>query len=367
MGKYELSIAPNYVADWGIVEAVRELFQNALDQETISNDNKMFFEYDEESCVLSIGNKASVLEIKSLLFGSSTKSGDERTIGQFGEGYKLASLVLTRLEKTVTFYNYGKKEVWRPRFVNSRRYDSQILTFFTEKHIWSKVPHNNLVITVDNISAEEYELITDSNLHVGDPGPLFEATQGKILWDRAGEIFVNGLFVEFRDDLSYGYDMSPKYIKLDRDRKAVKDFDLRYLTGKMLLQVNDSRQEEVVEAIQTGKNDTEYMHYRRTEVQNDYRVVLKDKFVEEHGDKAVPVRYQHQIDEVKKQYPDAKPIVVTENEQNLIGDVNVENLTEVTEKSLKEKLEDWFEKLLETTELEDELVTEFNELLAEVK
>ena len=56
MKKFELSISPDYVADWGVIEAVRELFQNALDQQTINKNNKMFFTYDKESKILRIGN-----------------------------------------------------------------------------------------------------------------------------------------------------------------------------------------------------------------------------------------------------------------------------------------------------------------------
>ena len=209
MSKYELSLAPDYVPEWGVVEAVRELFQNAIDQQTTLPDNAMFFNYDAEKQLLSVGNKNSVLEVKTLLLGSTTKANDSKTIGQHGEGYKVATLVLTRLGKVVTFYNYGAREVWRPRFVKSRRYGTQVLTFFVDKkYIWQSVPDNNLLIEIEGITPEEYAKIVESNLHLQDVGDVIETPRGRILEDEKfkGKVFVNGLFVCKYEPYQYGYD-----------------------------------------------------------------------------------------------------------------------------------------------------------------
>ena len=109
--KIELTIAPNYVPSWGIVEAIRELFQNALDQQEQYPDNEMDWSYDEDEQKITISNKTSTLTAQTLLLGATSKAGDVSTIGQFGEGYKIATLVLLRNNKKITFYNYGAKEV----------------------------------------------------------------------------------------------------------------------------------------------------------------------------------------------------------------------------------------------------------------
>ena len=161
--KFELTIDVNYVKGWGIAQAIRELFQNAKDEEVQNPENTAFFGYDEDTQTLTIGNKQSVLNIESLLLGVSTKTDDKHTIGQFGEGYKIATMVLLRTEHPITFYNYGAKEVWTTRLVKSRRYNGRLVpTFFVDKnYFWQSVPDNNLTIKVENVTLNEYEQIRD--------------------------------------------------------------------------------------------------------------------------------------------------------------------------------------------------------------
>lgn len=118
---YELSLTPNYVSDWTFNDALRELIQNGIDQETIRPDNKFSIDYDEGKEVIRLVNKNAKLKISTLLLGKSNKSNDEDTVGQFGEGYKIAALVLNRLGKTFTIYNNEKKEIWTSRFKNSAK------------------------------------------------------------------------------------------------------------------------------------------------------------------------------------------------------------------------------------------------------
>ena len=146
MRKYELSISADYVPGWGVTEAVREFFQNSIDEETRDSSNKMLFEYDEA---------------EEKLLGTSTKNDDDAMIGNHGEGYNIATVVLLRLGKTVVFNNYCRREVWRPRLVKSRKYDGALVpTFFVETAaVWEKVPDHSLMIEISGITPEEYEKV----------------------------------------------------------------------------------------------------------------------------------------------------------------------------------------------------------------
>jgi hypothetical protein len=345
LSKYELSLSKDYVPDWTVVDAVRELFQNALDQQTTTEGNAMFFNYDELTEILYIGNKSSVLDVKTLLLGSSTKRNDPNTIGQFGEGYKIATLVLTRLNKKVTFYNYGAKEVWNPRFVKSRRYNGEeILTFFVDKkYPWAKIPDNNLTIEIKGINPHEYEQIVESNLHLQDVGQIVESSYGRILEEERykSKVFVNGLYVCSYEKYIQGYDFKPEYIKIDRDRKLADSFQLEWLSSKMLSGVVSDK---TVDLIRQGAADTTYIQHNWN---YNTRKELSDKtyqsFIDEHGDNAIPVTNQEEFTKISS-IGKYNPIFVNETYSAVIksSDEYEEPIHEPAQRqSTKSKLELW--------------------------
>lgn len=373
MGKFELTISKDYVPDWGVKEAVRELFQNALDQETVTPDNAMFFAYDEEAGVLEIGNKHSVLEPSSLLLGQTSKLNDELTIGQFGEGYKLAMLILLRNDLKVTFYNYGKKEVWKPRFVNSRRYKQEVLTVFTEKKFWEREPDNSLIIKIEGITAEMYDEVTESNLHLSGINAYREsASYGKLLEDDElrGKIFVNGLYVTEDTSLEYGYDFLPKVLKLKRDRSMVSSFDLKTTITKLWKTLDGDNTSEMAKMIVNNTSDLNYVHY-------DYRVKQEvsesvfDTFKEQHGENAIAITDDVPIDIFMEEHPECKPVVVPSGMHDIITndpryDEEIEEYFVEIDRTPKEKLSVWFEKLKENNYIGSDLEEEFEEIMKDL-
>ena len=150
---YELTLTPNYVSDWNFHDALRELIQNGTDQEVLDPDNEFQIDYSPKEKVLRLKNRKSVLKINTLLLGRSSKANNEDTVGQFGEGYKIAALVLNRLGKTFTIYNNEKNEVWDSRFKNSEKWLEKILCFYVSKR---KTDDNGLCIEVGNVTQGEF-------------------------------------------------------------------------------------------------------------------------------------------------------------------------------------------------------------------
>ena len=365
MSKFELSLAKNYVPSWTLVDGVRELFQNAIDQEMQNPDNAMSFVYDWVNGVLNICNAQSTLTTKTLLLGTTSKAGDSATIGQFGEGYKVATLVLLRCGKEVTFYNYGAKEIWHTRFVNSRRYGAEVLTFDVQKQaFWDYIPNNDLTIEIKGITPDEYEnLLMPSNLYLqGKQNAGIVTRYGNILKEDKykGMVFVNGLFICNYKEYKYGYNFKPECIHLDRDRKLVSDFDLRWLASKMWITQGDAAAELILE----GAADVEYVadNYwlASTEDQDKLLDAVYNEFVVSYGAKAVPVTSQAEADKVPLGY---KPVYISSSATRVLKNSSQWRepvAEEKTEQTPMEELWSWYEQ--ETMDLDGDVRLKFEEI-----
>lgn len=290
MRSYELSISENYVPSWGVTEAVREFFQNAVDAETLNEDNAMFFDYDAPAETLRIGNKHGILDPKTLLFGYTEKNHQENTIGNHGEGYKIATVVLLRLNKQIVIYNYGHRQVWRPRFVKSRKYGVNVPTFFVDtKYVWQKVPDDDLVIEISGITTEEYGAIVASNLHLsGGAYDKVATSYGDLLKDEEykGKIFVGGLFICEDPRIEVGVDFKPNVVRLERDRSMVNGFDVQWYLSRMIEQTKDK---DLIKSAMSSYSG-QYISYGY--LSGGIGDEIAKDFLDENGYDAVPVSDQ---------------------------------------------------------------------------
>lgn len=362
-----MSISADYVPEWGITEAVREFFQNSIDEETRDSSNKMFFDYDAAAQVIRIGNKHSDLDIKTLLFGVTSKNTDEKMIGNHGEGYKIATVVLLRMGKTVVFQNYCRKEVWRPRLVNSRRYGGiKVPTFFVEDvPIWGSVPEHSLIIEIGGITPEEYQGIQESNLHLQEDVCRRETSRGAILEgeEYKGKIFVGGLFICEESRLDIGIDFKPKMVRLERDRTMVNSFDVQWYAARMIEELKDAE----LTKKSLGHYSGTYINYYS--VPETIRDEITEEFIGEHGAKAVPVANQEDMEKLKKK--GYKPVIVSEAKRDII--LNSDIFEDIREEQRKERekqepLAERFCKFIEKIEsrLSEDEVVEIYEFYDEI-
>ena len=291
MAKYELSLVKSYVQEWTAEDAIREIIQNAIDESNRVEDNAMSVEYDPGEKTLIISNKKSVLTHDTLLLGNTSKATDDNMIGKFGEGYKLGILVLTRENHPVTIQNYGLKETWTARFVNSRRWKDEVLTIFTDKsQIWNKPPHNNLSFVINNVDQMMYDEVVKKTLFLKDiyRGEYVEdnyakTSYGNILFEESekGRVYVNGLFVTTLEDLKYGYDIKTKYIEIGRDRNLIDSYKITKYTTLMWMYIQDDFKDEIFELAYSEaldfSYDTEYVSIPETGYENISHVYAESK------------------------------------------------------------------------------------------
>lgn len=257
--RFELGLARDYVSDWSVCNALREFMQNAIDQSQKSEDNAYSVSYNEELEELRISNKSSILEKSSLLLGTTTK--DITDIGGFGEGYKLACLVMVRNGIDVRFDNYGAREIWTFKFSKLKKYDykESLVCDVETQAFFKKVPNDNLTIVLTGLKIEQYEEYLQ--LLIKEDADVIETEYGRILMDPEyqGKIYVNGLFVADKDGYEYGYDIKPQFIKIGRDRNLIADWDLSNVTRNMWL-LSDNRS-LVMDMLERGAKDVENFQY----------------------------------------------------------------------------------------------------------
>ena len=371
--RYELTISTKYVPDWTYIQAIRELFQNALDNEIKNKANKMEFDYNSDSEVLRISNKTSVLEIDSLLLGNSTKANDKDTIGQHGEGYKIAFMVLLREGKKIKVYNYGKKEIWEAKLVKSRRYNNNLVpVVIVEKEaFWKQVPDNDLIIEITGINPEEYEAIRESNLNLQEDVDYYEVEgMGKILLDKSqrGRVYICGLYICSKNELRYGYSFNPSIVELDRDRRLIDTFNIAWETSLMWKKAfeNNFMRDEILQMMNEDATDIHYMESRvmwNSRVEQEISNALAEKFIEEYGKNSVPVENNSELSRARE--TDSKPVMVNSLVSSYIKRADVIKIPELPpEVSLKDE----FQKLLDDIQhkLDNEDIERFIDLIEKI-
>lgn len=260
MKKYELSLSRNYVSSWGIKEAIRELLQNSKD----GSDGNV--NIDKENGIITIANKNTSIPSSTLLLGNTSKKDDLDKIGQFGEGYKLALLVLLREGKDVTIRNGDK--LWAPSFQYSENFECEMLCIEETENYG-----NDLEFVISPFSQLELNELEAEFLGLnGQTYNSIQTSYGEILTDSdfKGRVFVDGLPVYKDDNFEYGYNFKPCYVSLDRDRKSINIYELKRLTALSVACCMDNF--TFVDEVIDGKGkDGEYIKDEQVEFDDDFK------------------------------------------------------------------------------------------------
>lgn len=363
MKRFDLGMSINYCPTWGVVESVREFFQNAHDEEIVNPENKMYFGYDKDSKTLCIGNKNGRLTTNTLLLGQSSKRDNSETIGQHGEGYKVATVVLLRNGKGVKVYNRADKEVWTAKTIKSRRYQADVVVFDIEKvSIFKSIPDHDLIFEISGIDEDEYNAIGDSNLFLQDlregedyitsnPGYPLTTRMCKVLTGEkhAGKLFVGGLYVTTSKYAKYGYDFAPGLVKLDRDRGFIDGIDLQFLTAKVISATGDTELINEAKNFWDGSYFKYYLSSYKSVFDNSSYAEMFDKsyqeFLDENGEDAIPVQTTDDFNRLSRN--GFNPVLVEEKDFFFYSGSSMYNPAPDIENEpdageLADRLEDWF-------------------------
>jgi len=299
IAEHWLTMTPDYVSTWTIWEAVRELLQNSIDQHTANPHSQLIFDYRKKEKAdsflvdleppanppsdLVIGSSNATLPVKTLLLGQTTKGLKKELIGEFGEGYKLALLVLVRLGHDVRIYNGA--EIWIPSFEWNDDYGTTLLkvTRYRTADLEDGDQVNGVMFQIGGVTEYEFGTIVERYLPDTPNGAILDADHLR------RKVFVGGLFVCEMDELVYGYNLAPGTIKLDRDRGMASSFDVAYETSQCWTASGDV--DALYDNMQKGSLDTSYCSYPSTAQANH----IAARFAVEHPG-AVPVTGDHEAE-----------------------------------------------------------------------
>jgi len=225
-----------YVHDWTSRDAIRELVSNCMDTKTQYSINKV-----DDSLVIK--DSGDGLSLSMFAIGKSESRQSAEAIGQFGEGLKVALMILTREGHDVTITS------------NNLVINNAIDSLGDE-------PVFKLEYTDDNPHHQGTEIII-SGWHESTYDELFMVNrqdevlktiegQGQIL-DNCG-LFVKGVYIQDLEGYAFGYN-ALKNVTLNRDRKSASAWDIQNFVGdiwennyepadwevlfKMIYEVND--------------------------------------------------------------------------------------------------------------------------------
>jgi hypothetical protein len=283
MATIELTINTNYVPSWGTWEAVREILQNAKDADDLGH--KMEVKYHPKTERLVIKSEGADLTRETLLLGATSKAGRSDQRGQFGEGYKLALLVLARQGAEVTIHT--PRETWVPTLTDSTTFDgAEVLTIRTRPR---KSRTQSVEFVVKGITEAAWRSVQANCLFLQTAMPHIKTHAGSVLTDPelANKLFVGGLFVsDLPDRYRYGYDL--QNVHLDRDRKMAEPWSLRWEISKVLNEAVADDQLDLDKVLRMDSGEMKAMA-ENTEYIKQVAAKVVQEFEAENGEDAVAV------------------------------------------------------------------------------
>ena len=326
---YELSLNRYYVSHWGLLEAVRELLQNSLDSE--SPFVYEFVNREDDTTTLLLNSEFTVLSPTTLLLGSTSKSDATDSIGSFGEGYKIALLVLTRLGNEVNIANGDK--LWKPRFKHNNKFNEELLVIEESP---AALKNKGLTFEINGLSEDDVTGIINSCLQMQrNIGEKKSTKYGDILIDRKGMLYVGGLFI-CETQLDYGYNIKPEFIKLERDRQTVSEWDLKRISKDMWFETEEF--DVIAQMIEQDQPDIAYAEYSSVEMVRDACYKL---FKVSHPDSVV-AKTQSELKQLIKQGLERVVVIKDNYYNNVTASKKYKAQAKVQLETVKEQLEKWF-------------------------
>ena len=280
-----IGISPNYVKDWTIEEAIREIVQNMLDaRDEFGCDGHINFK-DGEAIVKDNGEG---IEMRHLVMGISEKK--EGSIGQFGEGLKLGLLVFAREGRQIEIWSKGKRIT--PEIEYNETYETEMISLNIEElpaH-WA-ANHNGTSIkfecTREELNEGKNYFLEYAKRNIED----FNWVVKDMISEPGGKIWINNSMVGEIEKAKFSYHFDGKRAReaINRDRGSIDTEELGAILKQELGKTRSIKwMKEMLEIISTEndyweKNISFYSHW----VDRNNHKLWKRAITEVFGDKVL--------------------------------------------------------------------------------
>ena len=256
LGKtYPTCLTRDYLSSWSLEDGIREICQNCKD----IDDNEVYRSGND----LIFNSYGGVIDSKNLLLGVGTKTHDDTKRGGFSEGLLLSLLIIAREGVELKFINGDC--LWTPIFEFNQDYQCETLSILEES--LDEGEHFNGVSITLSLDGKTADKVTDNTLFLQENYNHHQTSEGTILLEdqHKGRIYVGGLFVDVFDS-EYGFDFPPECFELDRDRKSLKPFDIKWATKGLIEEmsrgeVDEELSDRLVSSMQSGDSSMEFIHH----------------------------------------------------------------------------------------------------------
>lgn len=218
----DLNIGENYLSDWEVYYAIREIIANALDEQQ-NGEIQMIPKNEDEYIIRDFG---SGLEIENFIMKGSNKATKNNVIGKFGVGLKDALGVLTDNGISVEIKT---PKYWLELHMKEKSKTTKVKTLHVYVYEHNEVGFKGTEFTLKNCKREYIEQAKAEFLRFKDPKitVVEETFYGDILKkeNNKADIFINGMKISEDGNLTFSYNIknisSSLKKALNRERKYV--------------------------------------------------------------------------------------------------------------------------------------------------
>jgi len=262
----QTSITMQYRKQWGLWEAIREIEQNSLDETEKVCDMRRI-----SSTRLIMSDNGNGFEIKYyLLIGLSNKKVGAR--GQYGEGLKIAQIVLLRLG----IQSKVRSRDWEAISVIDEFEGVNTLAFMIKKGL-PQIKGTEIELINANYK-DIKKLVTERILPINPKEMVgYNKSMGMVLTGKyIGKLYNRRIYVQELEKAVFGYDLYN--LTLGTDRQAGRQWEIRQYAGNIMVSITE--REVVRKVINAFKRDT--FEARMDCIRLNH--VFEEVFYDEYGD-----------------------------------------------------------------------------------